>query len=140
MRLKNAKFRPHVSFPSRLACGYSVISEPACLRQAAQVCLVAHRGSILLTQNRQGLASLLRKQLKFVLSPNGAPFCCAKPPNLAPICHPEWSDSGTEVLRGAAQANEQNQGSGQSRDRRDLLRMTNSFPDRCYIHYATQRK
>ena len=108
------------------------------------------------------------KQLKLVLSPNGAPFClrktaklgqlacasssslscrpsglhfaCAKPPNLDSVCHPERNGveskfCGSRALPERAKPREQ-----RSCDRRDLLRMTNSFPDRCYIHYAAPRK
>ena len=52
-------------------------------------------------------------------------------PNAA-MCHPERrAKPVVEVLRGAAIANEQNQ--GVLAHRWDLLRMTNSFSDKCYI-------
>ena len=81
--------------------------------QAAQACLVAQWGSILLTQNRQAWP------LYVILS--GA------------IAEPKFC--GSRALPERAKPRER-----QSCDRRDLRRMTNSFPDGCYIHYAIQRK
>ena len=136
--------------PPKLKINVSSLSQLA--SQAAQVCLVAHRGSILLAQNRQAwnsVSSLSQlacgKQLKFALSPNGAPFCCAKPPNLAPICHPEWSEAepkfcGSRALPERAKPRERSSPKARWSDRRDLLRMPNSFLDRCCIHCAAQKK